>query len=634
MQFESLGPYKIVKRIGQGGMGEVYEGVDAQTKRRVAIKVLNPALATAEGFRDRFEAEIESLRKLRHPNIVHMYGYGEQAGFLFYSMEMVDGRNVEDEMASGRRFTWREITAVGIKLCKALKHAHDHGVIHRDLKPANLLLTEDDDVKLLDFGIARLFGNSQLTSAGGVLGTADYMSPEQADGRPVTDRCDQYSLGCVLYAMATGKPPFHSNSLPELLQLQRFAEPEPVRRYAPQVPEELERIILQLLEKDPEKRFPNTKVLARRMAAMERALSLPLADDGFQLTGHAVDALPDVEPSPGTTRVPTDLVAGPQSRDPEPQELYVESTAPTGVYSVLSDAVVPPVPRPAETRFTTIEEEVRREQLLQAESWAAVALRSVALVGVVVMFLVGGWYFLRPPSADALYAAIRAAAQDSREESLLDVEQEISTFLARFPADGRSNEVRQYQEEVELMRTGRSLFALARRRGQRDGLAPVQRMYVEAIRQKDENPERAIADLQALIDLYDDDADEPTQQCLTLARRQLERIGEQVYRYAPDQLKSIEQRLQRAEQIQASDPQRARQIWRAIIKLCRDKPWAHEVVGEAETALKASQAVQTREVAPKTNDEPFTAGKSGEESAGEGSKPLEVGADLSRGDLP
>src|SRR5262249_28584108 len=149
------------------GMGAVYEGVDTETGEPAAIKVLSPVLAAEEGFRVRFESEIESLKKLRHPNIVQLFGYGEQAGTLFYAMELVRGASLEDELRSGRRFEWREVTAMAVKLCKALKHAHDHGVIHRDLKPANLLLAPDGEIKLSDFGIARLFGNTRLTSDGG-----------------------------------------------------------------------------------------------------------------------------------------------------------------------------------------------------------------------------------------------------------------------------------------------------------------------------------------------------------------------------------------------------------------------------------------------------------------------------------
>ena len=172
MQLTHLGPYVIEKPLGKGGMGSVYAATDPQTGQRVAIKALSPHLASAEGFRERFEAEIESLKTLRHDGIVRLYGYGEQDGVLFYSMELVDGISLEDELKAGRRFNWREVTSIAIQLSLALKHAHDHGIVHRDIKPANILLTEDEHVKLADFGIARLFGTTSLTTAGGVLGNS------------------------------------------------------------------------------------------------------------------------------------------------------------------------------------------------------------------------------------------------------------------------------------------------------------------------------------------------------------------------------------------------------------------------------------------------------------------------------
>jgi len=165
MQFERLGPYKIGKRLGHGGMGAVFEGVNVEAREPAAVKVLSPHLADDEGFRERFELEIETLKKLRHPNIVRMYGFGEEGGYLYYAMELVKGHSVEEELQLGRRFTWREVVQHSVKLLKALRHAHDHGVIHRDLKPANLLLADDgNEIKLTDFGIARLWANNRLNT--------------------------------------------------------------------------------------------------------------------------------------------------------------------------------------------------------------------------------------------------------------------------------------------------------------------------------------------------------------------------------------------------------------------------------------------------------------------------------------
>ena len=160
MQIERLGPYQIVGKLGRGGMGTVYEAVNLETGEPAAVKLLSAALAEEEGFRGRFEAEIETLRKLNHPNIVKLFGFGEEDARLFYAMELIDGNSLEEELGRGRRFDWREVVRMVIEICRALRHAHDRGVIHRDIKPGNLLLASNGQVKLSDFGIARLFGNT------------------------------------------------------------------------------------------------------------------------------------------------------------------------------------------------------------------------------------------------------------------------------------------------------------------------------------------------------------------------------------------------------------------------------------------------------------------------------------------
>lgn len=272
MNPEQLGPYRIVGLLGRGGMGAVYRGIHVDTDEPAAIKVLAAGLAEEEGFRQRFEAEIETLRKLYHPNIVQLFGFGEQEGILFYAMELVEGHSLEEELRQGRRFEWREVARLGVQICRALRHAHDRGVVHRDIKPANLLLSSDGRVKLSDFGIARLFGYTRMTAAGSVLGTVEYMAPEQADGRAVGPRADLYSLGGVFFALLARRPPFRARTLAEMLEKHRTAAPEPVRRYAPDTPVEFEYLITDLLEKDPEKRVANATLVARRLEAMLRAL--------------------------------------------------------------------------------------------------------------------------------------------------------------------------------------------------------------------------------------------------------------------------------------------------------------------------------------------------------------------------
>ncbi len=290
MQIERLGPYQIVGKLGRGGMGTVYEAVNLETGEPAAVKLLSAALAQEEGFRERFEAEIETLRKLNHPNIVRLFGFGEQDEQLFYAMELIDGNSLEEELSRGRRFDWREVVRIAIEICRALRHAHDRGVIHRDIKPGNLLLASNGQIKLSDFGIARLFGNTRLTSAGSVLGTAEYMAPEQAAGKPVDQRADLYSLGAVMYVLLARRPVFRGKSLGEVLYKQQFETPEPLRQHNDDVPEELQRIILQLLEKDPARRIANATILGRCFEAMQHAMPLPAAtiqaDASYYQTGR------------------------------------------------------------------------------------------------------------------------------------------------------------------------------------------------------------------------------------------------------------------------------------------------------------------------------------------------------------
>ena len=328
MAIQQLGPYRIGRQLGRGGMGAVYEAVDPDSDTRVAVKVLSPSLAAHEDFRERFEVEIETLRKLRHPNIVRIYAFGEQQGILFYAMELVEGRSLEELIRAGRRFHWREVTNLACCLCRALKHAHDRGVIHRDIKPANLLLTEAGEIKLTDFGIAKLFGMTGLTAAGGVVGTAEYMAPEQCDGRRVTPRSDLYSLGGVLYTLLAGRPPFVAETIPQMLQLQRFADPEPLSAYAPDVPEALQQIIADLLAKDPADRVPSAMMLLKRLEAMLHGLSRLKEITPSSQTQTDPDARQTcVRPSDAPANPPADvsdaagsptLDAGSQGLQPEP----------------------------------------------------------------------------------------------------------------------------------------------------------------------------------------------------------------------------------------------------------------------------------------------------------------------------
>jgi serine/threonine-protein kinase len=576
MQFEQLGPYRLGKKLGQGGMGAVYAGVDGESGDAAAIKVLSPRLAVDDGFRVRFEAEIESLKKLKHPNIVRLYGYGEQAGTLFYAMELVPGNSLEDELRDGRRFEWREVTQIAIKLCKALKHAHDHGVIHRDLKPANLLLTPEGEVKLSDFGIARLFGNTRLTADGGVLGTAEFMAPEQADGRQVTDRCDQYSLGGVMYALLSGRPPFRAKTLVQMLQLQRYAEPEPVTRYAPQTPAELARIIHQLLEKDPQKRFANTLILARSLEAMERGLSVSATkvSDDFVIAPPEGLAAESAREILAPTLSPTQLAAA----QVDEREVTGQPTAATMAYA---PGAVPSAPRASEPAkaaisFTKVGEQDDETHTFRDLIAGVLAPQTIALLTGLVVLLASGWYVMRPESADAQFARIEAAAESGDPDTIKAARRHMTSFLESYPEDPRAEQVRAYSDQAEQA-------------------SPIQRALADAKRQSLTNPDVALARYQAIIDVYDDGESnsEATARHLKMAELQIARLTPNVEKYIADGRALIATRLQKADSLAASDADTARRIYQGVVELYHNRPWAHELVERARTSLSKVSQPQT-----------------------------------------
>jgi serine/threonine-protein kinase len=584
---EQLGPYRLGAKLGQGGMGSVYVGVDGEDK--VAVKVLAPNLACEEGFRVRFEAEIDSLKKLRHPNIVRLFGYGEQDGYLYYAMEMVEGTSLEDELRRGRRFNWREVTKITIAICRALKHAHDHGIIHRDIKPANLLLSPSGDVKLSDFGIARLFGNTRMTGEGGVLGTAEYMAPEQADGRVVTDRCDQYSLGGVMYALLSGRPPFRANSLLEMLQMQRFAEPQPVRYLAPDTPTELERIILQLLSKDPQKRFSNTLLLSRALEAMELGIQRGLRRDDFvvQSDGGTNVRLTQSDPLAATLAPETNAPLGKSSAS-RSTGMNVTKAA-TDVRSLAGesddDDLVEETPV---NRFTKVGLEQEETVSWQREFFQNLGSPQalLSLLGLLALALTAV-YLLQPATADQTYQKITQLISSDEKEKLVEAEPLVDEFLLRYPQDARSPEVVGFRDQITLARLERRFEFAARRASKVEGLSPPERAYLDAMRLIESRPERALERFRALLDLCDTgSAGTQTENNLReLSRRQVARLERQVKENADADRHWAERELERATELAEQDPDAAHKIRQAVVALMAEKPEMADVVQAAREKL-------------------------------------------------
>ena len=253
-EFEYLGPYHVDRLIGRGGMGSVYKGVHSKSGETVAIKVIAASIAGQPRFRRRFAAEIDALKRLRHPNIVSLIGYGEEQGLLFYVMEYVAGHSLHEPLRSRGRLDWHDAVHIGIETSAALKQRIIWG-LSTGLEAANLMIDSAGKLKLTDFGIAKLFGSTEETVAGAVIGTADYMPPEQAEGKTVTTRSDLYSLGCVLYTMLAASRRSRAAASLKCCMVRYSSLPD-LQAYAAKLRRALIELVHELLAKDPLKRPP------------------------------------------------------------------------------------------------------------------------------------------------------------------------------------------------------------------------------------------------------------------------------------------------------------------------------------------------------------------------------------------
>jgi len=248
------GRYRVLRRLGSGGMADVYLVEDQQLGRRVALKLLYHRLAEDQQFVERFRREASSAASLQHPSIVGIFDRGEWDGTYYIAMEYVEGRTLKDIVRERGPAPPEAAVDVVLQILRAARFAHQRGVVHRDIKPQNVLIDEEGRIKVADFGIARA-GASDMTETGSVMGTAQYLSPEQAQGRPVDARSDLYSIGIVLYEMLTGRVPFDAES-PVTVALKQVSEaPMLPREIDPAIPPALEGVVLRALEKDPARRF-------------------------------------------------------------------------------------------------------------------------------------------------------------------------------------------------------------------------------------------------------------------------------------------------------------------------------------------------------------------------------------------
>jgi serine/threonine-protein kinase len=612
---DRLGPYRIVSKLGRGGMGMVFLGMDDVDGQTAAIKLLAGEMAFHPDFRERFKAEIETLRKLHHPNIVQIFGYGEQDDQIFYAMEYVSGSSLETQLARGRAFDWREVAQFGIEIARGLRHAHDRGIIHRDIKPGNLLMTEGGSLKLSDFGIARLFWKNRVTGVGNVLGTAEFMAAEQAEGRAVDQRADLYSLGAVLYVLLARRPLYYARSFFEMLQKQRQEKPAPLRSLVTDVPIEFEQIIHRLLEKDPDRRFATATVVERRLEAMIESLSLvprevcehvtvdpapvglptgaePPPVNPLAVTVEATQFLESIDP---TKRAPVPI--GPPNEAPaeqtdkpsaaQPDNAPAMEDVPLDKPDAPSDESVP-VSATTPGRFVAVRpgeldhslSERRETPWISPHTWALVI--GLLAVGLVV------WYMLQPLSADALYRRIEQKTSDGSPDSVQQAEDEINQFLTRFPSDARCGQLNEDLDRLETWRLERRLDMQARGLSLKNALTPVERCYIDALNAARIDVDLGLEKYQAMVDLFESRTGNSAAElrCIQLAKRRSEELAKQSEQQHMELLTAVKKSLDSADDLTKSEPKTAAKIRHAVIKLYAGKPWASEVVERARAALE------------------------------------------------
>ena len=303
--------YQIHKRIGRGGMADVFSARDLLLDRQVAIKVLFPEFATDANFVERFRREAQSAASLSHPNIVSVYDWGKYEGTYFIAMEEVQGRTLAEILATNKQLTAKQAAEIASEVAAALGFAHDNHVAHRDIKPANILIGSNGQVKVADFGIARAMNaptEANLTQVGSVMGTATYFSPEQAQGAQPDPRSDLYSLGIVMYEMVAGRPPFTGENPVSIAYKQVHDSPQPLVQIVSDVPRSYEAIVAKLLAKDPAMRYPTAGALRddlRRFRSDEPVQALVAAANA---QGRNLD--------PAATALAAGVVAGATTLNP------------------------------------------------------------------------------------------------------------------------------------------------------------------------------------------------------------------------------------------------------------------------------------------------------------------------------
>ncbi|HUJ56821.1 MAG TPA: Stk1 family PASTA domain-containing Ser/Thr kinase [Gaiellaceae bacterium] len=312
------GRYRIVRKLGAGGMADVYLAEDQELGRRVAIKILNDRHANDDQFIERFRREAKNAAALNHPNIVSIYDRGEAENTYYIAMEFLDGRSLKELIVGHGPAPVKVAVEYARQILSALRFAHRHGIVHRDIKPHNVLVDGEGRVKVTDFGIARA-GTSQMTEAGSIVGTAQYLSPEQARGGEVDQRSDLYSLGVVLYELLTGQTPFEGDTPVEIAMKHLSRAPEPPSKLRPGLPRELDMVVMRALAKDPDDRYQSADEMEADLERVSRGapVSATTTESATQIMRMPSYVAPTSETMIAPRRTPPPLLADEEFEEDE-----------------------------------------------------------------------------------------------------------------------------------------------------------------------------------------------------------------------------------------------------------------------------------------------------------------------------
>ena len=414
-----IGPFRVIRQLGVGGMGMVYLVEYIKNGQSFALKMLSPGLLSDKRVNARFEREIRILKRMKHANIVRVFGWGKHEGQRYIVMEYVDGGSLEDRLRKKGRLNWKQALTATRQVSLALEYLHNQGIIHRDLKPANFLLTRDGRLKLSDFGIARDTEATALTERGKTVGTYAYMAPEQISGQDeISKKTDLYALGIVLFEMIAGRTPFTADTPPQMLFHHLEDDPPDASEFAPDCPPEIDRFIDRLLEKKPEDRPFDALAVHTELGELREKIDSARST----ATGGRRDGTKSVSESDWEYLKSAFGVAG------------------------QGDGAMSPAAAAAEKK-----KKKKKKRKIKEHEFVPFYEQTWFLATCLVLILVGVTYAMWPLSGGDLYARARAAMETDDVEQWHDAQKDyIDVYLEKYPDGEHHVEMLAFDDRIEV----------------------------------------------------------------------------------------------------------------------------------------------------------------------------------------